>query len=369
MAMNTARRLLTYAGPPLPYIPPDFAARIAAHAPSHRLSLALTPTPIHAWSLPDLPAGVRVSVKRDDMTGSTAGGNKVRKLEFLLADTVQDGADAVITCGGLQSNHARATAVLCAELGLDCHVLLRSRDTSPSAAGSDGNVLLHRLVGAHVHLIRPGPYATSMRPKMETLAGRLLKEKGQKSRCICVGGSDPVGLWGYVEAYAELLSQGAAEKFSDVVVAVGSGGTASGLAIANYLAGGHMRVHAVSVCDTPDYFYDHVDEMLTAVGLSGSTRARDIIRVYDGKGRGYACSTDEELRFCVQVARTTGVVLDRTYTGKAVRGMLKEIAKGADGAFGEEADILFVHTGGIFSVFDREIEGQVADASVSTWVD
>ncbi len=317
--MRRAQRLFSYAGAPVPYIPPEFAARVSAYAPSHRLILAMAPTPIHSWALPGLPPGVRVSVKRDDMTGSTAGGNKIRKLEFLLADAMREQAKAVITAGGLQSNHARATAVLCRELGLDCHVLLRSRDLSPSAAGFDGNVLLHKLVGAHIHLIKPAPYETGILPKMQVLARRLLRNSGKKAYLIGIGGSNEVGVWGYIEVFAELMRQGACEQFSDIVVPVGSGGTASGLAIGNYLAGSPVRVHAVGVCDSPDYFHDHVDGMLAKLGLQDEVTSREIIHIFDGKGRGYARSTEKELEFCVRVARDTGVVLDRVYTGKAVK--------------------------------------------------
>lgn len=368
--MRSARRLLSYAGSPVPYSPPEFAARISAHAPSHRVILAMTPTPIHAWALPNLPPNVRVSVKRDDMTGSTAGGNKIRKLEFLLADALQRGATAVITAGGLQSNHARATAVLCRELGLACHVFLRSRDLSPDAAGCNGNVLLLKLVGAHIHLVKPAPYVSGVLPKMEILARRLLRESGQKAYLIGIGGSDEVGVWGYIETFAEVVQQGAGEQFTDVVVAVGSGGTASGLAIGNYLAGSPVRVHAVGVCDSPKCFYEHVDHMLAKVGLDKEVTSREIIHIFDGKGRGYARSTDEELEFLVRVARETGVILDRVYTGKAVKAMMDEMAKGDAGVFGgNDANVLFVHTGGIFSLFDREIESKLESAKVSSWED
>lgn len=354
---------------PQPYSPPDFAAPIAKHAPSHRLKLGMHFTPIHQWNLHaavDIPEHIQIHLKRDDMTGATTSGNKIRKLEFILADAVKEGCDTVITAGGVQSNHARATAVAAKELGLDAHVFLRTRESDkPEELGSDGNVLIHKMLGVQMHLVRPVSYLVGLLPKMEQLK-ESLAEKGKKAYLIGIGGSNKIGLWGYIQAFAEMVEQGVCDDFTDIVVPVGSGGTASGLAIGNYLAGSRVRMHAVTVCDTPAYFYGHLDEMLEAVGLSEKTTARQILNIMEAKGRGYARNTDEELEMGMRISRETGIMLDRVYTLKAVYGLVKELNNPA-GIFERNARILFVHTGGIFGLFDRRVEPFLDNTLAKTW--
>lgn len=312
-----------------------------------------------------------MAIKRDDMTGCATGGNKIRKLEFLLADALRSGCHSVITAGGVQSNHARATAVQARELGLTPHVFLRSKHAErPELLGSDGNVLLHRLVGSHIYLVKPMPYLTGLLPKMRLLQERLLEEEGSKAYVIGIGGSDSIGVWGYIDAFQELMDQEAHLRFTDVVVAVGSGGTASGLAIGNFLAGSPFRsITAVSVCDTASYFYDHLDEMLASMGLDSDTNARNILNIIEAKGLGYAVSTDEELNLCTSIARETGILLDPVYTLKGIYGLLRELncLQGSE-HFAQDARILFIHTGGLFGMFDRRIEPHLMDA-VQTWKD
>lgn len=364
--------LLTMTQTPVPYTPPDFAKALTPHAPAHRLHLAMRPTPIEPWALhpavPGLPPGVSVHIKRDDQTGGPTSGNKIRKLEFLLADALARRATAIITAGGVQSNHARATVSAARRLGLNAHVFLRNRAAdAPEKLGADGNLLFHRMLGVDMHLVKPMPYATGLLPRMNALKERLEAE-GERPYLICIGGSDPVGLFGYIECFAEMVQQGVPERFTDVVVPVGSGGTASGLAIGNYLAGSRVRMHAVTVCDDADYFYAHLDEMLAAVGLGRETSAREILHIVEAKGRGYAVSTDAELELGLRVARETGVLLDPVYTLKGLHGMVNELRR-SDGAFDENARILFVHTGGIFGLFDRRIEPFLDQSLAKTWTD
>lgn len=248
------------------------------------------------------------------------------------------------------------------------HVFLRTRQPeSPEKLGADGNLLFHKMLGVNMHLVRPMPFATGLRPRMETLADEL-REKGERPYIICIGGSDPTGLWGYVECFAEMIQQGVLERFSDIVVPIGSGGTASGLAIGNYLTGGNVKVTAVTVCDDAEYFYGHLDEMLVAVGLGGETSAREIMNIVEAKGKGYAKSTDEELELGLKVARETGVLLDPVYTLKAVYGIVNYLAK-EDSSIRKDARILFIHTGGIFGLFDRRVEPFLDNELAKTWVD
>lgn len=367
---NTPHPAIANTQVPIPYTPPIFAANLHS-IPTHRLRLTMTPTPIEPFPLhlthPSLPPSTTFHIKRDDQTGGPTSGNKIRKLEFLLAKAIRAGCTTVITAGGVQSNHARSTVVAARRLGLQAHIFLRIRDPgSPEMLGCEGNLLMHKMLGAEIHLVKPMAYETGLRPRMELLAERL-KERGEVPYLIPIGGSDAVGLWGYVECFAELLEQGVAE-FSDVVVATGSGGTASGLAIGNYLTGGTVRMHSITVCDDADYFYTHLDEMLVEVGLP-EVSARDILNVIEAKGIGYARNTKEELEFGVKVGITTGVLLDPVYTLKGVYGMVKEIEKGSKGSFKEDASILFVHTGGIFGLYDGRINPYLDSKLATTWTE
>ena len=353
---------------PVPYKPPEFASRIAHLAPSSRLNLVQRPTPIHQWFIPGLREDISVHIKRDDMTGANTSGNKIRKLEFLLADAIEKRCDTIITAGGVQSNHARATAVAAKELGLHAHVFLRTRAWEhPEQLGADGNVLFHKLLGVGISLIPRLPYQTGILPKMQLLAAQMRKE-GRAPYLIGIGGSDNIGLWGYLDAFSEMVEQGVHEKFTDIVVPIGSGGTASGLAIANYLSGSKLRVHAVTVCDTPQYFYDHLNEMLKTLGLASDTNAENILNIIVGKGRGYAVSTDEELELGVKISRETGILLDPVYTLKAVFSLLRELNK-PNSSFERGTRILFVHTGGIFGLFDRRVEPYLDNSLAKTWID
>ena len=356
---------------PQPYVPPSFAEKISSYAPAYRLKLAMRPTPIQSWNLrkaiADFPKEISVSIKRDDMTGVTTSGNKIRKLEFLLADALMKGCDTVITAGGVQSNHARTTAVAAKELGMTSHVFLRTQNSDkPHELKTEGNILIHKLIGSEIHLIRPVSYTVGILPKMKELSKRL-QDQGRNPYLIGIGGSDHIGLWGYIEAFAEMIEQGVCDHFSDIVVPVGSGGTASGLAIANYLSGSRVRIHAVTVCDSPDYFYGHLDEMLSATGLQEETSAREILHIIEGEGRGYARNTDEELELGVRLSCATGIMLDPVYTLKGLHGLLTHL-KSSLSVFKEEARLLFIHTGGIFSLYDNRVAPFLDHSRANTWV-
>lgn len=348
---------------PVPYTPPQFASRLSSISPSHRLSIAVRPTEIHPFPLhrvvPHLSPNF--SIKRDDLTGSITSGNKIRKLDFLLAHALSLNSTTILTAGGLGSNHVRSTVAAARSLGLSSEVFLRSSSPHEDVTRSDGNVRLVKLLGAHVHLVRKLGWESGLRAAVETRAKQLQAE-GLKPYIIGIGGSNEIGLWGYIEAFAELMKQDLS-NYQHVVVTTGSGGTMSGLAIGNYLAGCPIKLHAVAVCDTPDYFYDHLDEMLSKVQLDGETRARDLVHVVQGKGLGYAKSTESELQFIKQVAEETGVLLDPVYSCKGVLGMVKMAEEGTFGT----GRVLFVHTGGVFGLYEREVDAIIDHSRTTVW--
>ena len=151
------------------YVPPKWANQLL-FIPKHRLKLAMLPTPITKWNLPGIKSNMEVFIKRDDMTGCSLSGNKIRKLEFIFAEALVNGCSTVITCGGVQSNHCRTTVVAAKELGLDCHLFLRSNTKEKELINSPGNLLLDMFVGSKLHFIpKAAKYETEIRPLQESL--------------------------------------------------------------------------------------------------------------------------------------------------------------------------------------------------------
>jgi 1-aminocyclopropane-1-carboxylate deaminase/D-cysteine desulfhydrase-like pyridoxal-dependent ACC family enzyme len=347
--------------------------------------------------------GLRLLIKRDDATGGVEiGGNKIRKLEFLLADALSKGCDSVVTVGGIQSNHCRATASAARIVGMEPHLILRTKAAAAATSappsdpsdrssvssseaevddlGTVGNLLVDRAVGATLYTCTPGEYG---RLGSEALVNRLcgyLRERradanGQPLRkpyAIPVGGSNGLGSWGYVHGVEELVRQlreaeAELSAVDHVVFASGSGGTAAGIAIGLALASDSApsasanvrrpQVHAVGVCDNPEYFYGQVAKIAAEMRLivpEGQTiddYVRKHLTVHQGKGLGYAVSTPEELAFVASFARETGVVLDPVYSGKALHHFLQLIERDPDSF--KNQTILFWHTGGALGLYDK----------------
>ena len=345
-----------------PHDPPAWA-RVLRHIPKTRVRLAMTPTPVHRWHLPGVPEGCEVYVKRDDLTGAQLSGNKVRKLEFLLADALARDADCVVTIGAVQSNHARATAVAARYLGLDAHLVLRAPQSIVDAGdpGMDGNLMIERAAGARVHLVSKRDYAKIGGPALGEGLRRRLEREGRKPYVVPVGGSDALGTWGYVRMMDELDAQlrdgdGDGDRdgfFTDVAMACGSGGTTAGVALGCALCPtlASVRVRAYGVCDTPEYHREFVRGILRDMGADADAvdRAVGAVDFVQAKGLGYAMSTDEEMRVAAEVAATTGIVLDPTYGGKAVATMLREMKESPRDWTGRR--VLFVHTGGAAGMY------------------
>jgi D-cysteine desulfhydrase len=318
-----------------------------------RIVRARLPTPVEPMTRLSKQLGVDLLMKRDDLTGSALSGNKIRKLEFLFAEARAQGADTVITCGGEQSNHCRATAVAAAQLGLGSYLLLRTDDPKQPPA-VEANILLDKLVGAEIRWVSRPEYAR--RAELFPLVAEELRNRGKKPYAIPEGGSNALGAWGYVRCVEELsreLTPGPATLF----YAAGSGGTGAGLILGVKLLKLPWRVVGVNVCDDDAYFRKAIGEIVegTIDRWKLDVRfSRDEIELRDGYvGIGYAKSRPEELATLRDVARAEGVVLDPVYTGKAFHGLTQELKKDR-AQFGSR--VVFIHTGGIYGLFPKAAE-------------
>ena len=313
-----------------------------------RVPLAALPTPLDPAPRLSAELGVDVLVKRDDLTGLGLGGNKVRKLEFLLGAAIADGAETVVTFGALQSNHARQTAAACARLGLGCAVVLtRAVDRHGPAFESGGNVLLDHLFGATVTVVDSDDdeMARAVRAVERRVQGR--------AAWIPPGGSDPVGTLGYVVAGLELAGQlrDVDTAPTDVVVAVSTGGTYAGLLTGLRLGGSLARVRGVCVYRPADRTRDAVEELLVGVAdrLGVPPVPTEEVLLDDGFiGDGYGLPTPGMVDAVGVVGRTEGVALDPVYSGKAADALC---TWARTGSFGPDATVVFVHTGGAPGLF------------------
>lgn len=324
-----------------------------------RGSWARLPTPVHKLESLSKELGIELFVKRDDQTGFEVSGNKIRKLEFLAQEALNKGATCLVTCGGTQSNHCRATAALAARLGLRCVLLLRGEEPHTPAS----NNLLDRIFGAEIFYLTNEQYYEGMND-FRQLLDEQIRAQGGKTYFIPEGGSNALGAFGYAAAYAEVEGQrrrgeipGLApdQPFDTMISAHGSGGTQAGLVLGKLAAGAEgerTRVVGVNVCyDGKESFRLVKDALWQAIQqfrLPLSFAAADI-EVKEGfLGRGYGLSTPEELKFITKVARAEGMLVDPVYTGKGLYGLYQTVKKDR-AAFGER--VLFWHTGGGFGLF------------------
>lgn len=316
-----------------------------------RYALAHIPTPIEKLErLTQLFGGPEIYIKRDDLTGIGKTGNKVRKLEFLIAEALREGAQLLITCGGVQSNHARATALTAAKVGLKSHLVLRD-----SAGGDiDGNLFIDRLVGAEVDFITPQQYE-QVGDIMHRLAENYAS-KGIKTYVIAEGGSIALGALGYVYAIEETRRQMETLQleFDHIISAVGSGGTMAGMLLGKNAHHLKAQIHGINVCDDAPYFQEHISNIIREArkkfGFELNLQKKDI-NIIDGYiGKGYGLSRQEEIELIKLVAQLEGVILDPVYTAKAMFGLKDQIRKGR---FTKSEKVLFWHTGGIFGLFAK----------------
>jgi len=323
-----------------------------------KINLANLPTKIIKAERLSKELGVNLYIKRDDQTGSEISGNKIRKLEYALKEAKDRGCTTVITTGGIQSNHCRATVAASVMLGLRPVILLRIKDQAQTHK-AEGNFFLNKLFGAEVRFCSPEEYRDSRNEIMASIA-KELEKKGERCYVIPEGASFGIGSAGYYDAMKEIVSQerelGVA--FDTVAVAVGSGGTYSGLVVANRELNLNRRVIGFAVCDDTEHFVNCIDkingEFLQLMGKDMNLVPKSAIEINDGYvGIGYAISRPEELEFIKYVAKTEALVLDPVYTGKAMYGLYNEVKKGD---IKSGSNILFIHTGGLFGLFPKQEE-------------
>jgi D-cysteine desulfhydrase family pyridoxal phosphate-dependent enzyme len=308
------------------------------------LALSPAPTPVHALDRLAATRGgeVRLLIKRDDLLGFGFGGNKVRKLELVAAEALRQGADVLITTGGVQSNHARVTAAVAARLGLRCVLVLNG---TPSQVLT-GNTRLAHLLGAEIYYVSD---RTERTPEMARVAERL-REAGRTPFVIPLGASTPLGALGFARGFAELLAQGPAPDA--IVHSTSSAGTQAGLVAGCLLAGVPTRVVGISADDPSESIAAAVRELLAGMAdLLGAPGAFvDAAVEVDDRfvGQGYGLSTQESSAATEQVARLEGLFLDPTYTAKAMAGLLAHLE---EGRFEAGQTVLFWHTGGLPGLF------------------
>jgi len=298
-----------------------------------------------------LLGGPRLWIKRDDCTGLSTGGNKTRKLEFLMAEAVAQKADVVITQGATQSNHARQTAAAAARLGMRCHILLEDRtgDTAFDYT-QNGNVLLDHLHGATVER-RPG--GSNMQAEMEAVAAKLA-DAGQRPYVMPGGGSTPLGAVGYVNAALELVNQSAERglRIDHLVHATGSAGTQAGLVVGLQGLNSKMRLLGIGVRAPRDRQEAMVHELgcrtWDLMGLRGELPREAVVANCDYVGPGYGVPTPGMVEAVTLLARTEGILLDPVYSGKGMAGLIDLVRKGH---FEKHENVVFLHTGGSVALF------------------
>lgn len=327
-----------------------------------RVSLATLPTPLaEASRLRDALGGAercpRIFIKRDDLTGLALGGNKARKLEFLMADALAKSADVIVSSGATQSNHARMTAAAARAVGLECVLVLSARQSNPPL---QGNLLLDRLFGATIHFIQANPdprfaVAADEVEKVNEIVGDLTRG-GRRPYVIPIGGSSPIGAMGYVAGTRELQQQIAAAglRVNRVYYASGSRGTQAGLELGARVFNVEYRLHGIAVSagenDKQKRAARLVNDAAALLDLPIRVDPEELTTDQRFIGEGYGIPSAECLDAIRLLARTEAILLDPCYTGKGMAGLIHDIGSGA---IMPTETVVFLHTGGAPALFSQ----------------
>jgi len=313
-----------------------------------RIKLGHFPTPIeHLKNISQFLDGPNIFIKRDDCTGLATGGNKTRKLEFLMPDAINKKAELVITIGAVQSNHARQTAAACTLMGLKCLIILEQRlKNPPDAYMNSGNIFLDKLFGAEIKIC----------PRSENVEEYTLKvledlkSKGTNVYFIPGGGSNSIGALGYVECLNEIMKENNKYNFSHIIHATGSAGTQAGL-----LAGKkyfNCNIPVIGICIRYDKATQinrvYTEAKKTCEKLQCSILDKSEVIVYDEYiGPGYGEPSDDMIEATKLLAKKEGILLDPVYSGKGFAGLMGLIK---NKKFTKSDNVLFIHTGGAVSL-------------------
>lgn len=317
-----------------------------------RVSLAHLPTPLeHLPRLSEYLGGPDIYVKRDDCTGLATGGNKTRKLEFSMAEALEQDADTIVTVGAVQSNHVRQASAAACKLGLKCEVLLEARIEDPSDIyRNSGNVLLDRIFGAN---LREYPAGTDFDAAMDEVAAEVAAAGG-RPYLIPGGASNAVGALGYVNCASELLSQAENRglQIDHIVCATGSAGTQAGLVVGLKSMQSTIPLLGIGVSaaqqEQEQKVYDLARETADFIGMPGIVAREDVVANCNYIGAGYGVPTRAMNDAVLLLARLEGLLFDPVYSGKALAGMIDLVRKGE---FADAGNVVFLHTGGAAGLF------------------
>jgi len=291
--------------------------------------------------------GANIYIKRDDLLGLTGGGNKTRKLEFLVADALKQGADTLITCGGIQSNHCRLTLAAAVKEGLKCRLILSEITPGSYYTGAGGNVFLYHMLGAEN--IKVIPWGSDVMAEMEQAADKA-KEEGRKPYIVPMGGSNALGALGYVACAEEIMQQAffSGVPIDHIVIACGSAGTYSGLLFGLLGNNCHIPITGISVLNSKEVLQRRIAEIIEKIadylGVNFPIPQEAVSLFDEYLGEGYTVPTAGMIEAVKLVARTEGILLDPTYTGKAMAGLIDLTRRGY---FKKGDNVLFLHTGGL----------------------
>jgi L-cysteate sulfo-lyase len=318
-----------------------------------RVHLGHWPTPLEPMdNLTKFLGGPKLWVKRDDCTGLATGGNKTRKLEWLMGAALKQGADTVVTQGAVQSNHCRQTAAAAAKLGMSCEIILEHRvQTNDVDYLENGNVLLDKLFAAKIHHAGRG---SDMNDEMEKLA-ETLRNRNANPYVIPGGGSNPVGALGYVNCAIETAQQAnnIGLKIDWLVHATGSTGTQAGLVAGLAAINSDIKVLGISVRQPKETqeaaVYKLTEATADYIGVKGGVAKEAVMANGDYVGGGYGVPTDGMIEAVTLTARQEGILLDPVYSGKGMAGLIDLIRQGK--TFKPDENVVFVHTGGAVGLF------------------
>ncbi len=307
-----------------------------------KMDIANLPTPIQKIEF----KGAKFLIKRDDYTGVELTGNKIRKLDFILADVKKKKADYLFTSGGDQSNHARATAIAARQIGVKTKLFLWGKETK----NSDGNLFLNQLVGTEIVYLSKKEYDNVNNIMLKE--SKRLQKKGHKVYITPSGGSTPLGLWGYINFINELNEQKQLSKIKGLASAYGSGGTAAGMLLGSAMIGSNVKIYVVNVLDTPEFvrakITELVEDAISDYKIDVKVNYNNLILLDGYSEEGYKNITNEKLKIIKEFYQSTGILLDPTYTGKAFYAYYENFLKDK-----KSSNVMFIHTGGIFGVFPK----------------